>query len=83
MIAQILAETGGEATVGQLVEKNKLVCATPPDEKKPFECLDLTYLSVLLTEAYGLDKDTTIDVRAFVGLFGISDIEKYCISKMY
>lgn len=61
MNALIVAKTGGEATVGQVVEKNKQVCATVNIEQ-PFECLDLTYLSVLLTEAYGLDKDTTIDV---------------------
>lgn len=61
MNAQILAEAGGEATVGQLVEKNKMACATV-NQKQPFECLDFTYLTVLLTEGYGLDKDTTIDV---------------------
>lgn len=71
MNTHILAEAGGEATIGQLVEKNKMVCATV-NQKYPFECLDFTYLTVLLTQGYGLDVDTHVDVsfHCFIWNFG-------------
>lgn len=38
------------------------MCATAPNPAEPFMCLDLIYISVLLKDAYGLDKKTKIKV---------------------
>ncbi|XP_031617363.1 ectonucleoside triphosphate diphosphohydrolase 5 isoform X2 [Contarinia nasturtii] len=50
---------GGEITVGDFVAKAKEVCATANTDQ-PFMCLDLTYISVLLKEGYGLNAKTKV-----------------------
>uniref|UniRef100_A0A1A9Z9D0 nucleoside diphosphate phosphatase n=1 Tax=Glossina pallidipes TaxID=7398 RepID=A0A1A9Z9D0_GLOPL len=44
---------GGEITVESFRKKALEVCQTPNDEQ-PFMCFDLTYISVLLREGFGL-----------------------------
>lgn len=60
-------------TVGQFLEKAKEVCATA-DVDQPFMCLDLAYISTLLTDGYGLDTTTKIDVS----FSNKSDGNTYC-----
>lgn len=52
---------GGEITVEDYRKKAEEVCATPNDEQ-PFMCFDLTYISVLLHEGFGLSKTKNIKV---------------------
>lgn len=52
---------GGEITVEDYRKKAEEVCATPNDEQ-PFMCFDLTYISVLLHEGFGLGKSKNIKV---------------------
>ncbi|XP_055917344.1 nucleoside diphosphate phosphatase ENTPD5 isoform X1 [Eupeodes corollae] len=44
---------GGEITVEDFRKKAREVCAIPNDDQ-PFMCFDLTYISILLREGYGL-----------------------------
>lgn len=52
---------GGETTVGDFISKTKEVCATA-NVDQPFMCLDLTYISILLKEGYGLDSKNKVKV---------------------
>lgn len=52
---------GGEVTVADFTKKAREVCATPNTDQ-PFMCLDLMFLSVLLSDGYGLKATTTIRV---------------------
>ncbi|XP_055296253.1 ectonucleoside triphosphate diphosphohydrolase 5 isoform X3 [Sitodiplosis mosellana] len=52
---------GGEITVGDFISKSKEICATANTDQ-PFMCLDLTYISVLLKDGYGLDSKTKVKV---------------------
>lgn len=56
---------GGEITVGHFVTMAKDVCATANTEQ-PFMCLDLTYISVLLKDGYGLNSKTKIKVNELI-----------------
>lgn len=62
LIVSNVAKSGGEVTLNQFVDKAKEVCATGPNPAEPFMCMDLIYISVLLKDAYGLDKKTKIKV---------------------
>lgn len=43
-----------------------LECAnTDYNELRPFKCLDLTYISVLLEQGFGLPVETSISVSAY------------------
>lgn len=53
---------GGEVTVGDFIAKAKDVCATA-NVDQPFMCLDVTYISILLKDGFGLDSKTKIKVR--------------------
>lgn len=53
---------GGEIAVGDFTKKAQEVCAAPNTEE-PFMCLDLTFISVLLTDGYGLNPQKQIRVR--------------------
>lgn len=53
---------GGEITVGDFIAKAKDVCATA-NVDQPFMCLDVTYISILLKDGFGLDAKTKIKVR--------------------
>ncbi|XP_032591628.1 ectonucleoside triphosphate diphosphohydrolase 5 isoform X2 [Drosophila grimshawi] len=46
--------TGGETTVEAYRKKAQEICAIPNDEQ-PFMCFDLTFISVLLREGFGLN----------------------------
>lgn len=50
---------GGEVTVGDFIAKAKEVCATA-NVDQPFMCLDVTYISILLKDGFGLDSKTKI-----------------------
>ncbi|XP_073823962.1 ectonucleoside triphosphate diphosphohydrolase NTPase isoform X1 [Musca autumnalis] len=50
---------GGEITVEAYRKKAQAVCAIPNDEQ-PFMCFDLTYISVLLHEGFGLGEGKKI-----------------------
>ncbi|XP_065358178.1 ectonucleoside triphosphate diphosphohydrolase 5 isoform X1 [Calliphora vicina] len=50
---------GGEITVEAFRKKAQEVCAIPNDEQ-PFMCFDLTYISVLLHEGFGLGEGKKI-----------------------
>lgn len=52
---------GGEITVEAYRKKAREVCATANDEQ-PFMCFDLTFISVLLNEGYGLAETKKIKV---------------------
>lgn len=56
-----LAESGGEATVSQFLEKAREICAIAKEDQ-PFMCLDLAYIYVLLTDGYGLSVNKKISV---------------------
>lgn len=58
---EFLAESGGVATVGQFREKAKQFCGQATADQ-PFMCLDLAYISTLLTDGYGLSVDQEIHV---------------------
>lgn len=55
------AESGGVATVGQFQEKAKQFC-DQATEHEPFMCLDLVYISTLLTDGFGLSVNKKIHV---------------------
>lgn len=57
---------GGEITVGDFISKAKDVCATA-NVDQPFMCLDVTYISILLKDGFGLDAKTKIKVRFQIG----------------
>lgn len=48
-------------TVGQIMAKAKEVCLTANTDQ-PFMCLDLSFISVLLKDGYGLNTKTNIKV---------------------
>lgn len=52
---------GGEITVDDFINKAKEVCATANTDQ-PFMCLDLTYISVLLKDGYGLNSKSKVKV---------------------
>ena len=52
---------GGEITVEAFRKKAREVCAIANDEQ-PFMCFDLTYISVLLNEGFGLSDGKKIKV---------------------
>lgn len=52
---------GGETTVGDFISKAKEICATP-NVDQPFMCLDMTYISILLKEGFGLDSKNKVKV---------------------
>lgn len=55
-------------TVGDFIAKAKEVCATA-NVDQPFMCHDVTYISVLLKDGFGLDSKTKIKVSfLFVGI---------------
>lgn len=56
---------GGEVTVEAFRKIAEEVCQTANDEQ-PFMCFDLTYISVLLHEGFGLSADNKIAVRHFL-----------------
>lgn len=49
--------------MGDFMAKAKEVCATANTDQ-PFMCLDLTYISVLLKDGYGLNAKTKVKVNA-------------------
>lgn len=52
---------GGETTVEAYRKKAQEICAIPNDEQ-PFMCFDLTFISVLLREGFGLNDGKKIKV---------------------
>lgn len=60
--------------MGDFIEKAKEVCATANTDQ-PFMCLDVTYISVLLKEGYGLNSKTKVKVckkNPFIFLTGFN-----------
>jgi len=51
--------TGGIVSVGDFRDAANKTCATPNTEQ-PFMCLDLTYITVLLQQGFGLSPDKTL-----------------------
>lgn len=68
-------------TVGQFLEKAKEVCATA-NVNQPFMCLDLAYISTLLTDGYELDTTTKIDVSFLFSTKGDVNIANIIIEHM-
>jgi len=52
---------GGETTVEAYRKKAQEICAIPNDEQ-PFMCFDLTFISTLLREGFGLNDGKKIKV---------------------
>ncbi|XP_055595951.1 ectonucleoside triphosphate diphosphohydrolase 5 isoform X2 [Uranotaenia lowii] len=50
---------GGETTVGNFITRSREVCAEANTDQ-PFMCIDLTFISVLLEEGYGLKPKTPL-----------------------
>jgi ectonucleoside triphosphate diphosphohydrolase 5/6 len=52
---------GGEILVKDFSQKSREICAIANTDQ-PFMCIDLTFISVLLEEGYGLKPQTPIKV---------------------
>lgn len=52
---------GGVVTVGQFLEAAQSSCMTPNTDQ-PFECLDLTFISVLLKDGFGLGSEKKLNL---------------------
>lgn len=52
---------GGEVTVGEIEKTAKVVCKTANTDQ-PFMCFDLTFISVLLKDGFGLKPESNLKV---------------------
>lgn len=65
------AYKGGVTTVDDFAKEAKSSCATP-NVDQPFMCLDLTFISVILEDGYGLKRNTPIKLYKKVNNHEIS-----------
>ncbi|VDL96470.1 unnamed protein product [Schistocephalus solidus] len=61
------ATVGGLITIRKLLETAKFHC-THPQTQHPFMCMDLTYISALLHEGFGISLDKELHVRRSISL---------------
>lgn len=62
---------GGEITVSAYRKKAEEICSIANDEQ-PFMCFDLTFISVLLREGFGLGDSKKIKVILYLKIYLIS-----------
>ncbi|XP_025410531.1 ectonucleoside triphosphate diphosphohydrolase 5 [Sipha flava] len=61
--AGLVGEEGGDVTVKSFYEAAEKECSnTNYNELRPFKCLDLAYISVLLEQGFGLPYETSISL---------------------
>lgn len=60
--------TGGQIHASDFTKKAREECATPNSDR-PWACLDLVYISVLLQDGFGLKPSTNINVSNFFFIF--------------
>ncbi|XP_060850177.1 ectonucleoside triphosphate diphosphohydrolase 5-like [Rhopalosiphum padi] len=61
--AGLVGEEGGEVTIKSFYDAAEKECSnTSYNELRPFKCLDLTYISVLLEQGFGLPVETSVSL---------------------
>ncbi|CAH8875331.1 unnamed protein product [Trichobilharzia szidati] len=75
-------DNGGFLTVGDFYKAAKLVCQNP-DPKKPFDCMDLNFVTALLHNGYGFPWDKKIGFFRKVKSFEINWSLGALFSEMY
>lgn len=65
---------GGEIYVSDFRKKAQEICAIPNTDQ-PFMCFDVTFISVLLEEGFGLKPQTKLKVN-FYPIFGFVVVQK-------
>lgn len=69
-ISLIDDQVGGAVTIEDVIKASQTVCSQPED--KPFLCMDMVFISTLLTKGYKFEDSASLQICPKVGKFELS-----------